>query len=214
MRRTPHALATLAALVGGHACRRLGGTSLERTAIPGAAGAPSQSVFTRAGQGMAAAPGVRLLAIGDDALLAYTGFDGSNYTVESTQLAGGRPGAAQRLSPTGIDAVLGDAAADAKRGQIVMWRSGVAGADASRPPGASRHIRRCSPTCAAQTAARSVALRRSPLPPRSCPSHPRPPSIPSMAARSSHTPASSQRSYRSRRDRHRDLAQAPSGRAA
>jgi hypothetical protein len=84
---------------------------------------------------MAAAPGVRLLAIGDDALLAYTGFDGSNYTVEARQVIGGRPGPAQRLSPPGIDAALGDAAVDARGRQIVVWRSGVAGADPSALPG-------------------------------------------------------------------------------
>jgi hypothetical protein len=80
------------------------------------------------------APAVRLVADGDEALLAYTGFDGTNYTVEARQVTGGRPAPAQRLSPAGVDAVLGDAAVGPKGAQIVAWRSGVAGADANLLP--------------------------------------------------------------------------------
>jgi hypothetical protein len=82
-----------------------------------------------------AAPGARLLGVGDDALLAYTGFDGVNYTVEAAQVTGGHLGTAERLSPPGVDAVLGDAAVDAKGAQIVVWRSGVAGSDGVLPGG-------------------------------------------------------------------------------
>jgi hypothetical protein len=82
-----------------------------------------------------AAPGVRLIADGNDVLLAYTGSDGANFTVEASQVTAGHVGAAQRLSPTGEDAVLGDAALDADGAQVVAWRSGVAGADPGALPG-------------------------------------------------------------------------------
>jgi hypothetical protein len=82
-----------------------------------------------------APPGVRLIADGNDALLAYTGSDGSNFTVDAAQVTAGHVGAAQRLSPTGEDAVLGDAALDADGAQVVAWRSGVAGSDPSGLPG-------------------------------------------------------------------------------
>jgi hypothetical protein len=108
------------------------------TAAPGHGFGPARTVATvgRTGAGghPVAAPGVRLLAAGDDALLAYTGFDGSNYTVQARQVAGGRLGAAERLSPSGIDAVLGDAAVGATGAQVVTWRAGVAGADPSSQP--------------------------------------------------------------------------------
>jgi hypothetical protein len=80
-------------------------------------------------------PGVRLVPAGDDALLAYTDFDGSNYRVAASQVVAGHVGAAQRLSPAGQDAVLGDAAVGAKGAQVVAWRSGVAGGDPSILPG-------------------------------------------------------------------------------
>ncbi len=102
------------------------------TAAPGHGFGAARRIATvgRTGAGRyVAPPGARLLAIGDDALLAYTGFDGVNYTVEAVQVTGGRLGSAERLSPTGVDAVLGDAAVAAKGAQIVVWRSGVAGAD-------------------------------------------------------------------------------------
>ncbi len=81
---------------------------------------------TGAGQ-YVAPPGVRLLAVGDAALLAYTGFDGANYTVEAVQVTGGRLGSAERLSPAGADAALGDASVDAKGAQLVAWRFGAPG---------------------------------------------------------------------------------------
>jgi hypothetical protein len=82
-----------------------------------------------------APPGVRLIADGNDALLAYTGSDASNYAVYAAQVTAGHIGTAQRLSPTGEDAVLGDAALAANGAQVVAWRSGVAGSDPSGPPG-------------------------------------------------------------------------------
>lgn len=102
------------------------------TAAPGHGFGRARTIATvgRTGAGRyVAPPGVRLLAAGDGALLAYTGFDGSNYTVEARQVSAGHVGAAQRLSPPGIDAALGDAAVDAKGAQVVTWRSAVAGAD-------------------------------------------------------------------------------------
>lgn len=108
------------------------------TAAPGHSFGPAQRIATvgRTGTGRyVAAPAVRLLAAGDDALLAYTGFDGTNYTVEARPVVGGHLGAVQRLSPAGLDAVLGDAAVDAKGAAVIAWRSGVAGADATGLPG-------------------------------------------------------------------------------
>lgn len=108
------------------------------TAAPGHGFGTARKIATvgKTGTGRyVAAPGVRLLAIGDNALLAYTGFDGANYTVEASQVTGGHVGAPERLSAAGIDAVLGDAAVDAQGAQIVAWRSGVGGADPSGLPG-------------------------------------------------------------------------------
>jgi len=99
------------------------------TAAPGHGFGAARRIATvgpTAGQ-YVAPPGVRLLALGDDALLAYTGFDGANYTVEAVQVTGGRLGSAERLSPTGVDAALGDAAVDAKGAQLVAWRFGGPG---------------------------------------------------------------------------------------
>ncbi len=106
------------------------------TAAPGRGFGAARPIATagRIGAGRyVATPGVRLLAAGDDALLAYTGFDGTNYTVQAAQVRGGHVGTAERLSPTGLDAVLGDAAATPAGRQVVAWRAGVAGADPSAP---------------------------------------------------------------------------------
>jgi hypothetical protein len=97
-----------------------------KIATVGATGAQGRAV---------SAPGLRLLAIGDDALLAYTGFDGTNYTVQASQVTSGHIGVAQRLSPAGSDSVLGDAAVDADGAQVVTWRSGVTGDGPSGLPG-------------------------------------------------------------------------------
>ncbi len=107
------------------------------TAAPGHRFGPARTIATvgRTGTGhYVAAPGVRLLAAGGGALLAYTGYDGAHYTVEVRQVAAGHLGAVERLSPSGIDAVLGDAAVGATGAQVVTWRAGVAGADPSSLP--------------------------------------------------------------------------------
>jgi hypothetical protein len=82
-----------------------------------------------------APPGVRLIADGNDALLAFTGSEAGNYGVFAAQVHGGHLGTPQRLSPAGQDAVLGDAALDADGAQVVAWRSGVAGSDPVGLPG-------------------------------------------------------------------------------
>ena len=109
------------------------------TAAPGHGfGAPRRiaTVGRTGSEGRAVSPpGVRLVCAGDDALLAYTDFDGSNYRVATAQVVAGRVGAAQRLSPGGQDAVLGDAGVGARGAQVVAWRSGVAGGDPSTLPG-------------------------------------------------------------------------------
>ncbi len=111
------------------------------TAAPGHNFGSARTVATvgAAGAGRyVAPPGVRLVADGDGALLAYTGFDGTNYTVEARQVSGGHLGTAQRLTPIGFDAVLGDADADAK-GEIVTWRANIAGADPNIVAGQQAH---------------------------------------------------------------------------
>jgi hypothetical protein len=109
------------------------------TAAAGHGFGPARKVATvgaTGAQGRAVSPpGLRLLAIGDDALFAYTGFDGTNYTVEASQVTGGHVGAPEQLSPAGTEAVLGDAAVDAQGAQVVTWRAGIAGADQGGLPG-------------------------------------------------------------------------------
>src|SRR3954447_10776296 len=76
------------------------------------------------------APGVRLsVTTRDQALLAWTGFDGAHFVVRAAPLSQGRVGAQQQLSPTGADAVLGDVATASDGRALVLWRSNVAGAD-------------------------------------------------------------------------------------
>jgi hypothetical protein len=107
------------------------------TAAPGRGFGAARKIATVATTGnnkFVAPPGVRLIADGNDALLAYTGSDAGNYAVYAAQVTAGHVGAAQRLSPTGQDAVLGDAALDAAGGQVVAWRSGVAGSDPTTLP--------------------------------------------------------------------------------
>jgi hypothetical protein len=75
-------------------------------------------------------PGVRLQTSGDDtALLAWTGFDGAHFVVRAAPLDRGHVGARQQLSPAGLDAVLGDVATASDGRALVLWRSGVLGAD-------------------------------------------------------------------------------------
>ena len=76
------------------------------------------------------APGVRLAVTGSDqALLAWTGFDGTNFVVRAMPISRGRLGTRQVLSPSGTDAVLGDIAAATDGRALALWRSAVAGAD-------------------------------------------------------------------------------------
>jgi len=76
------------------------------------------------------APGVRLVVTGSDrALLAWTGFDGTNFVVRAMPISRGRLGTRQVLSPSGTDAVLGDIAAANDGRALALWRSSVAGAD-------------------------------------------------------------------------------------
>jgi hypothetical protein len=108
------------------------------TAAPGRGFGTARRIATVGATGAGryvASPGVRLLARGDDALLANTGFDGTNYTVEARRVIRGHLGVAERLSPAGVDAVLGDAAVAPNGAQLVVWRSGIAGADPRAAPG-------------------------------------------------------------------------------
>ncbi|MDX6721221.1 MAG: hypothetical protein QOJ63_3475 [Solirubrobacteraceae bacterium] len=93
------------------------------------------TVATTGSNKFVASPGVRLIADGDDALLAYTGADAGNYAVQAARVTAGHVGGAQRLSPAGEDAVLGDAALAANGAQVVAWRSGVAGSVPAPLPG-------------------------------------------------------------------------------
>ena len=86
-----------------------------------------------------AAPGVRLIAEANGStLLAWTGFDAGHFVVRATEVVGGHRGTPQTLSPAGEDAVLGDAATGADGAAIVVWRSGVEGADPV--PGAAQTV--------------------------------------------------------------------------
>ena len=65
----------------------------------------------------------------DQALLAWTGFDGTHFVVRAMPISRGRLGTRQVLSPSGTDAVLGDIAAANDGRALALWRSAVAGAD-------------------------------------------------------------------------------------
>src|SRR4051812_15416526 len=85
------------------------------------------------------APGVRLsVTTRDQALLAWTGFDGAHFVVRAAPLSQGHVGARQQLSPGGVDAVLGDVATANDGGAVVLWRSNVAGA--ARVTGTQPHL--------------------------------------------------------------------------
>jgi hypothetical protein len=76
------------------------------------------------------APGVRLAVSGSDqALLAWTGFDGTSFVARAMPISRGRLGTRQVLSPAGTDAVLGDIATANDGRALALWRSAVAGAD-------------------------------------------------------------------------------------
>ncbi|HMJ37158.1 MAG TPA: hypothetical protein VK501_24860 [Baekduia sp.] len=82
-----------------------------------------------------AAPAVRLVVTARSrALLAWTSFDGTRFSVRVSALSAGHIGAAQVLSPAGQDAVLGDVATTPGTGSsdgptVVLWRSGPHGSD-------------------------------------------------------------------------------------
>jgi hypothetical protein len=80
------------------------------------------------------APGVRLVGSGgDSSVLAFTAYDGAHFRVQVADVAAGRVGTPQTVSPDGEDAVLGDLAYARAGGTLVLWRSGTRGADASGP---------------------------------------------------------------------------------
>ena len=82
------------------------------------------------------APGVRIVPEGNGrTLVAWTGFDGAHFVVRAADFVNGHRATPQTVSPTGVDAVLGDAAARADGEATVAWRSGVLGADPA--PGAN-----------------------------------------------------------------------------
>jgi hypothetical protein len=76
-------------------------------------------------------PGVRLVVTDrDQALLAWTGFDGSHFVVRAAPIDAGHVRTRQQLSPVGLDAALGDLATTGDDGEaLALWRSNVEGAD-------------------------------------------------------------------------------------
>jgi hypothetical protein len=86
-----------------------------------------------------ASPGVRLqVTTRDRALLAWTGFDGAHFVARAMPLDRGHLGPRQQLSPTRVDAVLGDIATANDGRALALWRSGVAGGDPA--PGQQPHV--------------------------------------------------------------------------
>jgi hypothetical protein len=84
-------------------------------------------------------PGVRLaVTTRNQALLAWTGFDGAHFVARAAPIAQGHVGARQQLSPVGVDAVLADAAVANDGRALVLWRSDVLGADPV--PGRRPHL--------------------------------------------------------------------------
>ena len=61
------------------------------------------------------------------------GLDGAHYVVRAAAVEGGHVRTSQQLSPAGVDAVLGDAALDPGGRAVVVWRSGVLGAEIPAP---------------------------------------------------------------------------------
>ena len=84
-----------------------------------------------------AGTGVQAMITGSRTTVAYTtAGSGTPYAVAARDLDGaGRPLAAQQLSPTGVDAILGAATAGAAGEQVVLYVTGRAGADTA--PGQS-----------------------------------------------------------------------------
>jgi hypothetical protein len=100
------------------------------TAAPGHAFASQRTIESVDAGRFVGAPGVRLVADGNGrSLLAWTGFDGAHFVVRAADFVNGHRTTPQTLSPTGTDAVVGDAAVGADGEATVAWRSGVLGAD-------------------------------------------------------------------------------------
>jgi hypothetical protein len=112
------------------------------TAAPGQGFGPRRTIETvgQTGTGRyVSAPAVRLLVTTrDEALLAWTGFDGTHFVTRALPVAQGHLGAREQLSPDGLDAVLADAAVGSDGRALVLWRSDVAGADPV--PGRRPHL--------------------------------------------------------------------------
>jgi hypothetical protein len=106
------------------------------TAAPGHGFGPQRTIETINASRFVGAPGVRIVPEGNGrTLVAWTGFDGAHFVVRAADFADGHRATPQTVSPTGVDAVLGDAAARADGEATVAWRSGVLGADPA--PGAN-----------------------------------------------------------------------------
>jgi hypothetical protein len=106
------------------------------TAAPGHGFGPQRTIETVNAGRFVGAPGVRIVPEANGrTLVAWTGFDGAHFVVRAADFVDGHRATPHTLSPTGVDAALGDAAARADGEATVAWRSGVLGADPA--PGAS-----------------------------------------------------------------------------
>jgi hypothetical protein len=109
------------------------------TAAAGHGFGSRRTIETVAAGRFVGSPGVRLRTSGDDeALLAWTGFDGARFVVRAMPIERGHIGARQQVSPGGVDAVLGDIATANDGRALVLWRDGVLGADPA--PGTQPHL--------------------------------------------------------------------------
>jgi len=109
------------------------------TAAPGHGFGSRRTIETVGAGRFVGPPGVRLAVTGrDQALLAWTGFDGAHFVARALPLSAGHLGARQALSPAGTDAVLGDLAVANDGRALALWRSDVLGADPV--PGAQPHL--------------------------------------------------------------------------
>jgi hypothetical protein len=106
------------------------------TAAPGHGFGAQRTIETVDAARFVGAPGVRMTPeSGGRTLIAWTGFEAGHFVVRAADFVDGHRATPQTLSPATEDAVLGDAAARADGEAIVVWRSGVLGADPA--PGAS-----------------------------------------------------------------------------
>jgi hypothetical protein len=102
------------------------------TAAPGHGFGSQRTIESINAARFVGAPGVRIVPESDGrTLVAWTGFDGSHFVVRAADFVDGHRATPQTLSPSGVDAVLGDAAARADGEATVAWRSNVLGADAA-----------------------------------------------------------------------------------